>query len=59
LKSVNVVGLCCMIIEVWQALDNGIMGVGWATSYLYCEQLMSSNYTKLDYEAVGFVNMKR
>jgi hypothetical protein len=47
-----------MIIEAWQALDNGIMGGG-ATSYLYCEQLMSSNYIKLDYEAVGFVNMKR
>lgn len=58
MRRVHVVGLCCMIIEVWQALDNGIMGGG-GTSYLYYEQLMSSNYTKLDYEAVGFVNMKR
>lgn len=48
-----------MITEVWHALVYEITGVGDATSYLHCKQLMSLSYTKLDYEAVGFVNMQR
>ena len=52
----HVVGLCCMIIGVWQALDNGIMGLGGGNQLPI---LRAENYTKLDYEAAGFVNMKR